>query len=99
MIDVNQHSSTVIVIAGLGAGVPAAAGLLPDPYGLVSSSFLKRYRRHAVGLLVIAAIITPPDIFSLILVIIPFTGSTNLASVFPPASNAAMRRTEPWQPL
>ena len=33
---------------------------------------LKRYRRHAfVGLLVIAAIITPPDIFSLILVIIP----------------------------
>ena len=40
--------------------------------GLVSSSFLKRYRRHAfVGLLVIAAIITPPDIFSLILVIIP----------------------------
>lgn len=60
-------------IAGLGAGVPAAAaGLLPDPYGLVSSSFLKRYRRHAfVGLLVIAAIITPPDIFSLILVIIP----------------------------
>lgn len=32
-------------IAGLGAGVPAAAhGLLPDPYGaVVSSSFLKRF--------------------------------------------------------
>ena len=44
----------------------------PDPYGLVSSSFLKRYRRHAFRRpLVIAAIITPPDIFSLILVIIP----------------------------
>ncbi len=39
--------------------------------GIVSAAFLKRYRRHAfVILLVISAIITPPDIFSLILVII-----------------------------
>ena len=39
---------------------------------LVLSWFLIRFRRQAfVGVLVIAAIITPPDIFSLILVIIP----------------------------
>ena len=48
--------------------------------GLISSAFLKRYRRHAfVALLVIAAIITPPDIFSLVLVIIPLYGLYELS--------------------
>ena len=74
MIDVNQYLSTVIV-ASLASALVFQLPLLVyflTRMGLVSSSFLKRYRRHAfVGLLVIAAIITPPDIFSLILVIIP----------------------------
>ena len=48
--------------------------------GIVSAAFLKRYRRHAfVILLVISAIITPPDIFSLILVIIPLYGLYELS--------------------
>ena len=43
--------------------------------GLVSSSFLKKYRRHAVILsLIVATIITPPDVFSQILVCIPILG-------------------------
>lgn len=43
--------------------------------GLLSSSLLCRYRRHAfVVLLVVSAVITPPDVFSLLLVIIPFYG-------------------------
>ncbi len=40
--------------------------------GLISPSFLKKYRKHAyIILLILAAIITPPDIFSQILVCIP----------------------------
>jgi len=36
---------------------------------LISSSFLKSYRRHAyIILLLLAAIITPPDVFSMLLV-------------------------------
>lgn len=40
--------------------------------GLINSSLLARYRRHAfVLLMVIAAIITPPDIMTLVLVSLP----------------------------
>lgn len=40
--------------------------------GLVTPQFLKKYRRHAIILiLILAATITPPDIFSLILVTLP----------------------------
>lgn len=39
---------------------------------LVTPAFLRKYRRHAIiGILIFAAIITPPDIFSQILVSIP----------------------------
>jgi sec-independent protein translocase protein TatC len=40
--------------------------------GMVSSAFLKKYRRHAfVVNLIVAAIITPPDVTSQILVSLP----------------------------
>jgi sec-independent protein translocase protein TatC len=40
--------------------------------GVVTPEFMRKYRRHSiVAVLVLAAIITPPDIFSLILVTIP----------------------------
>ena len=40
--------------------------------GLVSSSFLKTYKKHAlVIILMLSAIITPPDVFSLFLVSLP----------------------------
>lgn len=40
--------------------------------GLVTSSFLRQYRRHViVGLFVLSAILTPPDIFSQLLMGIP----------------------------
>ena len=43
--------------------------------GLITSSFLNRYRRHAIVVLaIVSAIITPPDLFSLILVVIPLYG-------------------------
>ena len=40
--------------------------------GLITPQFLKQYRRHALVLLmVLAAIITPPDIMSLLIVTMP----------------------------
>jgi sec-independent protein translocase protein TatC len=40
--------------------------------GLITPAFLKRYRKHAlVFVLIIAAIITPPDVASQIIVSIP----------------------------
>jgi len=40
--------------------------------GLITPEFLKKYRRHAIiVILIVAAIITPPDVFSQILVTLP----------------------------
>jgi sec-independent protein translocase protein TatC len=40
--------------------------------GLITPNFLKKYRKHAlVVVLIVAAIITPPDIASQIIVAIP----------------------------
>lgn len=40
--------------------------------GIVTPSFLKKYRRHAfIVIMVVAAIITPPDVLSLLLVTFP----------------------------
>lgn len=40
--------------------------------GVVSSAFLKKYRKHAiVGVLILAALITPPDLVSQVIVAIP----------------------------
>ena len=40
--------------------------------GIITPEFMRRYRKHAiVVVLVLAAVITPPDVFSLILVTIP----------------------------
>ena len=40
--------------------------------GIVTAAFLRKYRRHAIILLtIVSAVITPPDLFSLVLVILP----------------------------
>jgi len=40
--------------------------------GLITPSFLIKYRRHAIIILmVLAAVITPPDVISMILVTLP----------------------------
>lgn len=63
------------------SGISLAAGVLFElpvlvyfltKIGLLGPEFLKKYRRHAViVILIIAAIITPPDVFSQVLVSIP----------------------------
>ena len=70
-INLNSYISAVTTII-LGSGVvfelPIVIFFL-SKVGLVNASFLRSYRRHAyIILLLLAAIITPPDVFSMLLV-------------------------------
>lgn len=63
--------TTLTLIMGLVFQLPVIAFFL-GKIGIVKSDFLKRYRKHAlVIIMVVAAIITPPDLMTLILVTIP----------------------------
>jgi len=73
-INVLSYISTV-------TSIPLASGVIFElpvfvyflsKIGLLNPEVMKKYRRHAyVGLLIISAIITPPDVFSQILVCLP----------------------------
>lgn len=63
--------TSVTLASGVLFELPAIVYFL-SKVGLITPGFLKKYRRHAVILiLLVAAIITPPDIFSQILVSFP----------------------------
>lgn len=73
-ININSYISTVVSIS-LASGV---VFLLPifvyflSKVGLLTPGFMKTYRRHSyVVMLLLSAIITPPDVFSQIMVCIP----------------------------
>ena len=64
----------VTVWTGLVFELPLLVHVLTK-LGLVGPAFLRKYRKHAfVGLLVLAAILTPPDIISQIIVAGPLMG-------------------------
>ncbi len=66
-----SYVSGVIFAFGLVFQMPIAVFIL-SKLGLISSALLKKYRAYAVVLMVIlSAIITPPDVFSQILMVIP----------------------------
>lgn len=73
-ITLNSYISTfttLVFMMGLVFQLPVIAFVL-GKMGFISASLLKRYRSYAlVIIMVIAAIITPPDLFTLILVTIP----------------------------
>lgn len=73
----NSYMSTIlstIFYSGLFFLLPVVAYLMAK-LGLLSSGFMKKYRKHAiVGVLVLAAVITPPDMISQIIVSIPIVG-------------------------
>lgn len=77
MIDVGSYLSTVLNVS-LACGVVFQLPLLVyflARMGLITAEFMRKYRRHAIVVLVIfSAVITPPDIFSLILVAMPLYG-------------------------
>jgi len=60
--------STIVLGSGIVFELPIIIYFL-SKVGILSSSFLQNYRKHSyVALLLLAAIITPPDIFSMLLV-------------------------------
>lgn len=73
-IKLGSYISTVVMIAlstGLVFELPVLIYFL-SKFGIVTPVFLKRYRKHAILIFfILSAIITPPDIFSQILVAIP----------------------------
>ncbi|HAN19985.1 MAG: twin arginine-targeting protein translocase TatC [Bacteroidetes bacterium GWC2_33_15] len=73
-INLNSYIGTltsIVMASAITFELPVVIFFLSKA-GLVSSSFLKRYRKHAIVLiLIVAAIITPPDVFSQILVSLP----------------------------
>jgi sec-independent protein translocase protein TatC len=63
--------SSVVFASGIIFELPVLVYFLAK-IGLVSSAFLKKYRKHSIiVMLVLSAIITPPDVFSQLLVTIP----------------------------
>ncbi len=73
-INITSYISSITSVA-LSAGItfelPIVVFFLAR-IGVVTPEFLRQYRRHAIVLvLVVAAVITPPDVFSLVLVTIP----------------------------
>jgi sec-independent protein translocase protein TatC len=60
--------STIVLGSGIVFELPIIIYFL-SKIGIISPSFLAKYRKHAyIVLLLLAAIITPPDIFSMLLV-------------------------------
>jgi sec-independent protein translocase protein TatC len=74
MIDVDSYMSlikTTVIACGLVFEMPIIIYFLAK-LGLVSAAFLRKYRRYAlVIILIIAAIVTPPDVISQTIVTIP----------------------------
>lgn len=74
VITLDSYISTFTTLTfsmGLVFQLPVLSWILAK-LGLLKASFMARYRKHAFLLiLILAAIITPPDIFTLILVAIP----------------------------
>ncbi|MDZ7635567.1 MAG: twin-arginine translocase subunit TatC [Bacteroidales bacterium] len=63
--------TSVALSAGITFELPIVVFFLAR-IGVVTPEFMRKYRKHAIVLvLVVAAVITPPDVFSLILVTIP----------------------------
>jgi sec-independent protein translocase protein TatC len=73
-IALNSYFTTVAYIP-LGTGVIFELPILMiflTKVGVVTPDFLKKYRKHAyIVLLLLSAVITPPDVFSQILVVLP----------------------------
>ncbi|RXQ88788.1 twin-arginine translocase subunit TatC [Ancylomarina salipaludis] len=73
-INLNSYISTItsiVLASGIIFELPILIFFL-SKIGLVSPEFLRKYRKHSIVLiLILSAIITPPDIFSQVLVCLP----------------------------
>jgi sec-independent protein translocase protein TatC len=63
--------ASVVLASGVVFELPVLAYFLTK-IGLITPEFMRKYRRHSlVVILLLSAIITPPDVFSQILVAVP----------------------------
>jgi len=64
--------STMVLVSGLVFELPVVVYLLAK-FGLITAEFMRKYRRHAVVvILIVAAVITPsPDVASQLIVALP----------------------------
>lgn len=73
-IDLNSYFSTIatlVVASGMVFELPVLIYFLTK-IGVVTPASLRQYRKHAVvGVLILAAVITPPDVSSQVLVFLP----------------------------
>jgi len=64
----------VLLAFGVSFELPLVIFIL-NLLGIVSHNFLKKYRRHAfIVILVLAAFLTPPDVFSMMTLALPLYG-------------------------
>jgi sec-independent protein translocase protein TatC len=74
MINLSSYISTFTALTfmmGIVFQIPVISFFLAK-MGILEAEFMSRYRRHAlIIIMILAAIITPPDIFTLVLVTIP----------------------------
>ena len=77
MIDISSYMSLVVNMVfacGIVFLLPILSRTLAK-MGLLTADFMRRYRRHAIVVLaVLAAFITPPDVMSMTLVLLPLYG-------------------------
>lgn len=77
MIDISSYMSLVVNMVfacGIVFLLPILSRILAK-MGLLTADFMRRYRRHAIVVLaVLAAFITPPDVMSMTLVLLPLYG-------------------------
>lgn len=76
-INLSSYVSTFVTLTllmGLVFQIPVVSFFLAK-LGLLSAAFMKHYRRHALVLIaVVSAVITPPDVFTCCLVMLPMYG-------------------------
>src|SRR5690606_9325192 len=72
--DITSYVSTIITLvfgSGLLFQLPVVVYFLTK-IGIITPAFMRKYRRHAIVIiLIVAAIVTPPDPFSQTLIAIP----------------------------
>ncbi len=73
---INSYLSTIlstVFYSGLLFLLPVVSYLLTK-LGIINAAFLRKYRKHAiVAVLILSALITPPDLISQVIVAIPIT--------------------------
>jgi sec-independent protein translocase protein TatC len=62
--------TTLTLVMGLVFQLPIIAYVLAK-MGMIDAEVLSKYRKHAIIIMLLAAIITPPDLMTLILVALP----------------------------